>query len=1482
MTDPATFTKGFEKLSDNNWASWKLNVQLALINAKVWKFVNPVPLCTVNTDDASQGKATSSTQTAVVLPEGDDEQSSLALSIIRFSMNTDQLQYVGNEMSPRKAWKMLVAAKEAKTGMALVTKLTELMNIKQGEETPVAEHCARISQLKRELDELIDTDHKRFSKALYAALLVRSLNDRYEAFTVNVLQTEADQLEFDDIVRRAKLEEQRQKDRTASLANSEPLVASANYARASANKGKDKYCSYHKSTTHSDSECYTQHPELRTSERNQQKRQSAHSAELHYATMASPLTTASTLPNQWLIDSAATIHMCNDRTMFNNLKHIPVNIIVFGAGNTTISTEAGDISARVQLDDKEFVVTLTNVLYAPAIKRNLISMMHWAKQGVTCKTEGDGSCLVARHGTTIGRVMARNNLLPVKVIPIHRSNLQSADTASHDSLDVATLWHRRLGHVNQTDMKRLVSMANGFDCDIPFNDDDCESCAKGKLHALPHPKAAQHRAKVPLELIHTDLCGPLPRTRDGFRYFICFIDDCTRFTEVRLLQNKHEAMTAFLDYKAWIERATQRNIKMLRSDGGGEYVSKQFTQWLSEEGIQRQVSAPYSQQQNGVSERFNRTVVECSRAMLDQAGLDETYWGDAVLTATHLRNRLPTVALDDHKTPFEAFYGHKPSLSHLRVFGCRAYALVHKSQRGKMDAKARVCINLGYIQGYKAYRLLDTKTNRTIVSRNVRFVENRFWNDNDGQVGESNRQANVSNDFDFDMPSRSVTNRSFNESDAESEVAKLNEQPIVNNDNGHKTSGSNKDTSRTIETSSSNTEENHDKQTLPTIPTSTGSGMWRAPYVTDTNAGARLDELVTDILNHHPNLAQKRLNEADQLQLQHIADTHKYSIKQLTERMKALRQERAQQQANVSTVPIHEAYAAEIAETLTSDPKSHQEAMNRPDADKWKKAEQEEMDSIVRANTWTLMELPVGRQAIGCKWVYKTKYDKDGNVEREKARLVAKGYTQQHGIDYDETFSPVLRYASLRALLAITAHYDLELHQMDVKTAFLNGDIDHEIYMRQPEGHEVKGKEHLVCKLNKSLYGLKQAGRAWYERIHTEFQRMALIRLESEHCMYVKRTTNCIIIIGLYVDDLILISNSLKELNAIKCQLAELFEMKDLGEARFILGIKIDRDRANRRLTIAQTEYVKNIVAKYGMEESRMTTYTPLNTGVKLVKSGLANEPESETVNIKEYQAAVGSIMYAMLGTRPDIAHAISKLAQYSSDPRKQHWNAVKQLVRYLATTADYGLTYNGEHEGDMEPHLVGFTDSDWGNDQDTRRSTTGYVFRMAGGVISWKSKRQPTVALSTTEAEYMAACDATREAISWRTFLAGLGFDMSKPTLIYSDNQGSIALSKNPEHHARSKHIDVRHHYVREQVALGSVAFQYITTSEMVADALTKALPRDRHNALIKEMGLGSSLSTSMRRLSGSVGNRNRASTTDETIVEVKLPAEPVSPSVQ
>ena len=510
--------------------------------------------------------------------------------------------------------------------------------------------------------------------------------------------------------------------------------------------------------------------------------------------------------------------------------------------------------------------------------------------------------------------------------------------------------------------------------------------------------------------------------------------------------------------------------------------------------------------------------------------------------------------------------------------------------------------------------------------------------------------------------------------------------------------------------------------------------------------------------------------------------------------------------------------------------------LHTPDRKQWEKAADEEYKSLIDNQTWMLAELPEGRKAVGCKWVFRIKRNVDGSVDRYKARLVAKGFSQMEGVDFSESFAPVAKFTSIRTLLAVGAAENMEIHQMDVKTAFLNGDRDEEIDMEQPEGFEILGKEHLVCKLQKSLYGLKQAPRAWYQKMDKFLSSEGFQRLNSDHSVYVSHVYESQVTIALYVDDLILVGKHLADKRKVKGTLSDRFEMKDLGDIKYCLGIQVDRDRIGRVIRLSQQRYIENVLRKFSMDQCNSIS-TPLDIGHRLSKSQSPQSKEEEESMLSiPYRQAVGSLMYAMIATRPDIAVAMGAVAQHMHNPGEAHWVAVKRIFRYLKGTADVCLSFSS-HEGDSVLH--GFVDSDWGGNSEERRSTSGYAFIFAGGAISWNSKKQPTVALSTTEAEYMAATQATKEAIWLRRFLEEIGFKQEGPTPIHSDSQGSIALIRNPVHHARTKHIDIQHHFVREKYESKEIEFFYCSTAEMPADILTKGLVKPKFEKCVSKLGL-------------------------------------------
>jgi hypothetical protein len=509
-----------------------------------------------------------------------------------------------------------------------------------------------------------------------------------------------------------------------------------------------------------------------------------------------------------------------------------------------------------------------------------------------------------------------------------------------------------------------------------------------------------------------------------------------------------------------------------------------------------------------------------------------------------------------------------------------------------------------------------------------------------------------------------------------------------------------------------------------------------------------------------------------------------------------------------------------------SEPLTYAAALSGPQSKLCEQGMVEENDSLKQNRTWTLVPRPQTRRVLRGKWVYKLKRGAKNEILRYKARWVVKGFEQKEGLDYNETFATVVKPMIYKALFAIAVALDLEVQQMDVVTAFLYGTIDKEIYVEQPTG--LDDGTACVCRLNRALYGLKQAPRVWYTTLANYLKNLGFAPLVSDLSVFQRDELFC----AIYVDDLLLVGNSTSVIQGVKDKLSERFNMKDLGACKFYLGMEVMRDRANRTIRLSQRSYVEKVLRDFRMWDCRPIT-TPMDTNkLSYAPDNFEASPESRVA----YQSAVGSLMYAMLGTRPNLAYAVSFVSRFASNLTDDHLTAVKWIFRYLKGTSTMSLVYQG-----VIKRLSGYSDADWAGIYTTRRSTSGYVFNIGSAAISWASKRQPTVALSTCEAEYSAQTQATKEALWLRGLLEQMDsqFSGKYPTVIYCDNQGSIALAKNPEYHARTKHFDIQLHWIREKVKEGRVQLEWIPTSEQLADELTEPLSRDRFEAFRKLLGL-------------------------------------------
>ena len=519
------------------------------------------------------------------------------------------------------------------------------------------------------------------------------------------------------------------------------------------------------------------------------------------------------------------------------------------------------------------------------------------------------------------------------------------------------------------------------------------------------------------------------------------------------------------------------------------------------------------------------------------------------------------------------------------------------------------------------------------------------------------------------------------------------------------------------------------------------------------------------------------------------------------------------------------------------DPVTYQQAVQSTQVILWQKAMEEEIKSMTKNNVWTLVNPSSNIKPIGCKWVYKTKRDATGRVERYKARLVAKGFNQREGVDYNDTFSPVSSKDSMRVIMALTSHFDLELYQMDVKTAFLNGDLQEDIHMIQPLGFVERGKEKMVCKLNKSIYGLKQASRQWFLKFDQVITSHGFTENKMDDCIYLKFKGSNFIFLILYVDDILLASSDLQLLVETKKILSTNFEMKDLGEAHYVLGIEIVRDRQKRLLGLSQKGYIERVLSRFNMESCNKAD-VPVNKGDKFSRDQCPkSEREIELMKIRPYASLVGSLMYANICTRPDLAFIVGLLGRFQSNPGESHWIAAKKVLRYMQRTKEFMLVYG--REDCLE--IIGYTDSDLAGDLDERKSTGGYIFMMKWGAISWKSARQTIVSTSTMEAEFVACFEGMKQAVWLKNFVSEMKIvdSVERPLRMFCDNSAAVFFSKNNKRTSASRLMDVKFLKVREIVKKGEIEIQFLSTNLMIADPLTKALPNNVFKGHVARMGV-------------------------------------------
>ncbi|GJW35844.1 putative ribonuclease H-like domain-containing protein [Tanacetum coccineum] len=1133
------------------------------------------------------------------------------------------------------------------------------------------------------------------------------------------------------------------------------------------------------------------------------------------------------LQNKGIVDSGCSRHMTGNKAYLAEYQDFNGGPVAFGGSKGYITGKGKIKTGKLDFEDVCFVKELQHF--------NLFSVSQMCdKKNKVLFT--DSECLVLSpefklpdENQVLLRIPRQNNMYSFNLENIVPSG-GLACLIAKATIDESNKWHRRLGHVNFKNLNKLVkgNLVRGLPSKIFQNDHTCVACQKGKQHKASCKAKSVSSISHSLQLLHMDLFGPTSvRSLNHKTYCLVITDDFSRFSWVFFLRTKDETSGILKDFIRQIENQLNQKVKTIRCDNGTEFKNKEVIEFCGSKGIKREYSNARTPQQNGVAERKNRTLIEAARTMLADSFLPNTFWAEAVSTACYVLNRV-LVTKPHNKTPYELITGKIPIISYIRPFGCHVTILNTIDHLGKFAGKSDEGFLVGYSLQSKAFRVYNLETKRVEENLHITFLENK-----PNVAGKGPTWL-----FDLDYLTDS-----------------MNYQPVRSENQANKHAGpqeanQNAGTEDIIDAGDSEKEDESAQDCFVLPIWSSYSSTIKRSRVEDaggkhltiiliktdgiaTEASGRTKASSTNIVNTVStpvstaspydglSLSNPTNPEQDDSEIPPLEDIYQnptdgiFTNSSYDDEGAVADFTNLETVVNVSPIPTSRINSFHPSALILGDPNSAVQTRSKVNKSSGAHAFVSYVQKQRRNNHKDFQHclfacflsqnkpkkisealedenLPYGKKAIGTKWVYRNKKDERGVVVRNKARLVAQGHRQEEGIDYDEVFAPVARIEAIRIFLAFASYM-----------GFI-------VYVSQPPGFLDPKYPQKVYKVVKALYGLHQAPRAWYATLSTFLLKNGYRRGTIDKTLFIKKDKHDIILVQVYVDDIIFGSTKKSWCDEFEALMKSRFQMSSMGELTFFLGLQV-KQKADG-IFISQDKYVAEILKKFDFVNVK-TASTPIETQKPLVK-----DEEASDVDVHLYRSMIGSLMY-LTASRPDIMFAVCACSRFQVTPKTSHLSAVKRIFRYLKGKPKLGLWYPRVSSFDLEA----YSDSDYAGANLDRKSTTGGCQFLGRRLISWQCKKQTIVATSTTEAEYVAAASCCGQVLWIQNQMLDYGFNFMN-TKIYIDNESTICIVKNPVYHSKTKHIAIRHHFIRDAYEKKLIQVLKIHTDDNVADLLTKA----------------------------------------------------------